>query len=276
MIYSLCMSSLPISVSDAVELINTKKIVAFDLDGTLAESKQLLSSEMGILISELLQKTDVAIITGGSFLQLQKQCIPYLPEIHSTNNYSHSLYLLPTSGSQTYEYNTEQNVWAMTDSVPFPNDQKEMVMSVLKEYEEKSVESGDLSPESYGPRVEERGTQITFSALGQDAPIEAKRAWDPDIQKRNTIQKYLQSILPDVEVHIGGSTSIDILPKGFNKAAGLKRLIFQKHIDIQDMLFVGDAVFPGGNDYSAFEAGIDTVSVKDSQDTKFLIQHWVQ
>ncbi|MCF7865426.1 MAG: HAD hydrolase family protein [Candidatus Pacebacteria bacterium] len=284
------MSSLPISASEAAELIHTKKIVAFDLDGTLAESKQSLSPEMGILISQLLQRTDVVIITGGTFSQIQKQCIPYLPKDLFENHIEmedddqttsarlklNSLYLLPTSGSQRYEYNIEQKLWLLTDSVPFPNDQKEKVMNVLKEYEKICVTSGDLPLETYGSRIEERGTQITLSALGQDAPIELKKVWDPDVQKRHVIQKYLENLLPDVDVHIGGSTSIDILPKGFTKATGLKRLISQKNIDIQDMVFVGDAVFPGGNDYSAFEAGIYTIPVKDPQDTKSLIQHWVQ
>lgn len=269
-------------------VIKNRKLIAFDLDGTLAESKQMLKSDMAILIGELLKKTDVAVISGGSFEQFKKQFLPSLPSFinqvsHGTGggsedrdteheDTSHTLYMLPVSGSQRYEFGDQG--WTMTDSVIFPVEQKEKVLAELNELDKKAVEF-DLPKETFGPRVEERGTQITLSALGQSAPVDVKAAWDPDIEKRKKIAAYLTERLPEVEVHIGGSTSIDILPKGFDKSVGLQRLLSTKNMMMDDMVFVGDAVFEGGNDYSPSVAGILTISIKNPSETAELIKEWV-
>ena len=285
--------------SDGINLneIKHRKIISFDLDGTLAESKQSLSTDMGMLIGDLLKKTDVAVISGGSFEQFKKQFLPFLPflsalpaNLGSTATdikTNHNLYILPVSGSQRYEFSSD---WIMTDSVVFPAEQKTKVLAALKEFEEKYVTSDtetvapefahdaveyDLPKQTFGPRVEERGTQITFSALGQSAPVDLKKAWDPDINKRKKIASYLTEHLPEVEIHIGGSTSIDILPKGFDKAAGLERLFSTKGMSKEDMVFVGDAVFEGGNDFSPSTVGILTISIKDPSETAELIRQWI-
>jgi phosphomannomutase len=268
--------------------IKNRRLIAFDLDGTLAESKQILKSDMGILIGELLKKTDVVVISGGSFEQFKKQFLPSLPSYinqvaHGTGNgvvdhgvenedTGHTLYMLPVSGSQRYEFSDQG--WTMTDSVVFPFEQKAKVLEVLSNLEQKAVEF-DLPKETFGPRVEERGTQITLSALGQSAPVNLKVAWDPDILKRKKIVEYLTPRLPDVDIHIGGSTSIDILPKGFDKSVGLQRLLSTKNMKREDMVFVGDAVFEGGNDYSPSIAGILTISIKNPNETAELIKAWI-
>ena len=271
------------------ELASSRKLIAFDLDGTLADSKQALKPDMGILISELLKKTNVAVISGGSFEQFKKQFLPSLPsfinqvshgtgdseEDHGTENedIGHTLYMLPVSGSQRYEFGDQG--WTMTDSVIFPSEQKEKVLTVLNELEKKAVEF-DLPNETFGPRVEERGTQITLSALGQSAPLNLKAAWDPNVTRRKKIREYLLPRLPDVEVHIGGSTSIDILPKGFDKSVGLQRLLSTKSMTKEDMIFVGDEVFEGGNDYSPSVAGILTISINNPSETAELIREWIK
>jgi phosphomannomutase len=295
-----------------ISLSRSKKIVAFDLDGTLTESKQPLDASMGILIAKLLDTYHVAVISGGSIEQFRKQFLPFLPILpafplmnldHNLERVQsqpkpqpHSLFLLPVSGSQRYEYDSTSDAWIETDKIEFPKQIKEKAMRTLREFESVEFENienatavnstntvtdaanaentarattapGAANSNSYGPRIEERGTQITFSALGQDAPLDLKTAWDPDLQKRRKIQQYLEKLLPEVDVHIGGSTSIDILPKGFSKAVGLKRLLSKIALTDADAVFVGDAVYQGGNDYSVFEAGILTVAVKNSEET---------
>jgi phosphomannomutase len=111
------------------------------------------------------------------------------------------------------------------------------------------VKAGFTAERTWGPLVEDRESQITFSALGQQAPLEAKKDWDPDFAKRKAIKALLDVTLPDFPVRLGGSTSIDVTLPGIDKAYGIHKLRDVLHIDIAEMLYVGDALFPGGNDY---------------------------
>jgi phosphomannomutase len=252
----------------------TKKIAAFDLDDTLTESKQALSVDMAQLLADLSQKIKVVIISGGSIHQFKKQILQtFLSRVPHPDAAFSNMILLPTSGSQRYEYNSETKDWDLTDMEPFAEDLKLKAIKAL----EYIVASGeyDLPEEHFGERIEERGTQITLSVLGQDAPVDKKMAWDPDESKRKKIQHTLQAMLPEMEVRVGGSTSIDILHKGFNKAVGLLRLLNKLNLQKEDMVFVGDAVFPDGNDYPPLEAGIETIAVKNPGETAELIKKWL-
>ena len=68
---------------------------------------------------------------------------------------------------------------------------------------------------------------------------------------------------------MGGATSIDITQKGVDKAYGLKKLRDTSWIPLEQMMFIGDAIFPGGNDYSVKELGLETVHVKDPDGTEY-------
>ena len=91
-----------------------------------------------------------------------------------------------------------------------------------------------------GTILEDRGSQITFSALGQEAPLDAKRAWDPTGEKKAALRDAVAPLLPDLEVRSGGSTSVDITLKGVDKAYGMKRLAEMTGIALEEMIFVGD------------------------------------
>jgi phosphomannomutase len=126
--------------------------------------------------------------------------------------------------------------------------------------------------ESWGPRIEDRGTQITYSALGQQAPLDAKEQWDPDFRKRQKIKALLDPMLPNFSVRLGGTTSIDVTRAGVDKGYGIRKLRDVLGIPIERMLFVGDAIFPGGNDYAAMQAGAPSIKVRDPEDTKRVIE----
>jgi len=254
----------------------SKKIAAFDLDGTLAESKQLLQSDMAELLCILAKEKKVAIISGGSFHQFQKQFLPaFNPKEEDKKVIYSNLILLPTSGSRRYQYDLEKNEWVMTDEEGMPPMAKEKALTILHDF----VSSGKygIGPIVEGDEViEDRVTQITMSALGQHAPLDKKSAWDPDQSKRKEIIKELSPKLPEVEINIGGTTSLDFLPKGFNKAKGLIRLLNKLGMVIGDMVFVGDAIFPGGNDYSPYEAGIESIKISGPNETKGVIKKWIE
>ncbi len=124
----------------------------------------------------------------------------------------------------------------------------------------------------WGEQIEDRGSQITFSGLGQQAPIEEKEKWDPDFSKRKKIKAVLGELIPEFSVNLGGTTSIDITKPGIDKAYGIRKLRDTLGIAISDMIFIGDAIFPGGNDYPAKQAGAVSICVRDPEETKRVVE----
>jgi HAD superfamily hydrolase (TIGR01484 family) len=124
----------------------------------------------------------------------------------------------------------------------------------------------------WGEAIEDRGSQITFSALGQQARLEEKNKWDPDYTKRKKIKAILDTYIPEFSVRIGGSTSIDITKPGIDKAYGIGKLRDLLHVSLKEMIYIGDALFPGGNDYPVEEAGVDSIQVNGPHETKQVVR----
>ena len=239
-----------------------KKLVAFDLDGTLALSKQPLTDEMAEAMAQLLEVAQVAVISGGDWPQFDKQVASRLPA-HADRT---RLWLMPTCGTKLYVHREDR--WNIVYAELFSEEQKQAIIDAFKA----SLEATGFTPQrTWGEQIEDRGSQITFSALGQQAPLEAKEGWDPDFAKRKVIQKDLMGRLPDVSVNLGGATSVDVTHEGVDKAWGLKRLVEHSGVREAEMLFIGDAIFPGGNDYPAKAMGLDTICVRDPADTANVI-----
>ena len=108
--------------------------------------------------------------------------------------------------------------------------------------------------------------------MGQQAPLDEKKEWDPDFKKREAIKAILGPLIPEVSVQSGGSTSIDITRPGIDKGYGIRKLRETLGIAIRDMMFIGDAIFPGGNDYPAKQAGVESIRVRDPNETKRVIE----
>ncbi len=238
-----------------------KKLIAFDLDGTLALSKQPLDEDMAGRLADLLDVCMVDIISGGDWPQFEKQVVSRLPERANLKN----LFIQPTTGTKLYRWSGD---WQPVYAELFSDSEKAKIKDALND----AVKTEGLDEgKTWGDRIEDRGSQITFSGLGQDAPLEAKNAWDADRAKREALQKRLRKALPDLSINIGGSTSIDITRKGVDKQYGLKRLLPEAKVDAGDVLFVGDAIYPGGNDYPAKEMGLDTIKVDEIEETRLVI-----
>lgn len=239
-----------------------KQLIVFDLDGTLAESKQPLKEDMGRALADLLAVAHVAVISGGDWPQFDKQVASRLPADADVSK----LWLMPTTGTKLYTH--REGGWKRVYAELFDDGLR---AKILEAFDESLKATGFVPEQTWGERIEDRGSQITFSALGQQAPIEAKEHWDPDFAKRKIIQADLYARLPGLSVNLGGATSIDITQEGVDKAYGLKKLRDASSIPLDQMMFVGDAIFPGGNDYPAKQLGLDTVRVRDPQETLSVI-----
>jgi phosphomannomutase len=240
-----------------------KKLIVFDLDGTLAESKAAIDAEMAALLGGLLGVTRVAVISGGAFPQFQTQLVAHLPP----NGNLKQLSLLPTCGTRFYQY--DGGDWKKLYSEDFSPEQKQKIIAALNDAVDKS---GFKAAKTWGDAIEDRESQITYSALGQQAPLDAKKSWDPDFAKRRKIKALLDTALPDFAVNLGGSTSIDITLPGIDKAYGIRKLRDILKIGIDEMIYVGDALFPGGNDYPARSTGAVCIQVRDPNETKRVIE----
>jgi len=239
-----------------------KKLIVFDLDGTLAESKSSLDAEMSILLHELLATVKVAVISGGDWPQFEKQVLSHLPQDARLKDLS----LLPTCGTKFFQY---AGAWKKIYSEDFTSDEKSEIVAALRA----SVEDAGFTAEKvWGDTIEDRGSQITYSALGQQAPLKEKSEWDPDYGKRKKIKSFLDARLPEFSVRMGGATSIDVTKPGIDKAYGVRKLRDILGISLKEMIVIGDAMFPGGNDYPAEEAGVIAIPVRGPEDTKRVIE----
>jgi phosphomannomutase len=239
-----------------------KKLIVFDLDGTLAESKASIDAEMAQLLNTLLSIAKVSVISGGDWSQFEKQVLAHLSHDQTLKNLS----LLPTCGTKFYEYKSR---WKLLYSEDFTANEKAKIIRSIQQ----ATNTSDLKAnQPWGELVQDRGSQVTFSGLGQQAPLNAKKAWDPDFAKRQKIKAVLDQLIPEFSVRLGGATSIDVTKPGIDKAYGIRKLRDVLGIPISEMIFIGDAVFPGGNDYPAKEAGALSIRVKDPHETKRVVE----
>ena len=235
------------------------RLMAFDLDDTLAPSKSPIPPQIADLLVQLLERHAVCVISGGQYEQFKSQVVENLdaaPELLER------LHLMPTCGTQYFTYTA--GVFAPVYAETLTPEERDAAMTSL---ETRAKELGLWESETWGPILEDRGSQVTFSALGQAAPVDAKKAWDPTSEKKSRLRDAVQADLPGLEVRSGGSTSVDITRRGIDKAYGMKKLAEMTGISLDDMLFVGDRLDPDGNDYPVKALGVECVAVDGWEET---------
>lgn len=243
-----------------------KKLVAFDLDDTLAVTKSPISGQISELLSQLLDHFDVCIISGGKFEQFEKQVIDRL---EASPKQLSRLHLMPTCGTRYYRYDEAKKNWKQVYAENLSEEQKTKIIEVL---EAGAKELGLWEANPAGDIIEDRGSQITFSALGQQAAPEDKYAWDPGGNKKHLLRDWAAPKLPEVEVRVGGTTSIDVTMIGIDKAYGMSKLMERLEIGKDDILFIGDKLEEGGNDYPVKAMGIDSLEVPHWEETARVLQ----
>jgi phosphomannomutase len=244
-----------------------KKLVAFDLDDTLAITKSEISDRMSELLGRLLEKYDVCVITGGRFEQIEKQVVKRLDvSPHLLNR----LHLMPTCGTRYYRYDELESKWVMQYAEDLTKEQKAQVVDAL---EKVAKEMGIWCDKPAGEIIEDRFSQITMSALGQQATPEDKYAWAEKFKDIRPIYRdKVAELLPDLEVRIGGTTSTDITLPGVDKAYGMRKIIEAIDISKDEILFMGDKLDEGGNDFPVKAMGIDSIAVDGWETTAYVIE----
>ncbi len=236
------------------------KLVAFDLDDTLAPSKTAINARIGEQLIALAERVEVAIISGGQIVQFRTQVIDRLPDA-AASVLAH-VHLMPTCGTQYYRH--DGTSFEVVYANVLEEDEKAKALAAV---EEEARRLGLWEAEPWGDILEDRGSQITFSALGQNAPLEAKTAWDPTGAKKSALREAVAARLPGLEVRSGGSTSVDITHQGIDKAYGMEKLAAATGVALDEMLFVGDRLDVDGNDYPVLAMGVTCHAVHGWEQT---------
>lgn len=256
----------------AASKYKNKDLIVFDLDGTLTPSKSNMEPDISRVLAALLAKKRVAVIGGGDWGQFRRQ---FLKSLHCSRGLLPNLFLFPTTATAFYRY---RDGWKKVYAHTLSQDQKRDIRKAIKAVSE---EIHYVPPRKiYGKTLEDRGSQMSYSFLGQQVVamlgkkgIALKEEW----RRENTpiklkMAKLLAKRLPQLEVHAAGFTTIDITKKGIDKAYGVRQIEKYLHIPIRRMVFVGDALFRGGNDAAAKKTGVECIAVRGPKDTKRIIK----
>ncbi len=247
-----------------------KKVLAFDIDQTLNVAKTPITDEIADLLVKCLDHFEICPISGQKFDQFLVQIVNRLKD-PTPEQLSH-LHLFVAQGTQYYRFNIEKNDWELVYNYPLTDEQ---VAKISQTIEKSAKELGFWEEDKLQPGdeiIENRLSQVTFSALGQKAGTEEKYKWDPDCKKREQIVAKCKEYAPEFDYEIGGTTSINAITPGMNKEFGMTHLLEELNVSKDDILYFGDMTQPGGNDYPVVKMGIKTITVRSHEDTAYALK----
>lgn len=249
-----------------------KKVLSFDIDQTLNVAKTPIPDEIAELLVKCLDHFEICPISGQKFDQFLIQIVNRLKDKNVTEEQLSHLHLFVAQGTQYYRFSLEKHDWEQIYNFPLTDEQVKKITETIEQSakelgfweEDKLIEGDEI--------IENRLSQVTFSALGQKAGTEAKYAWDPDCKKREAIVARCKELAPEFDYEIGGTTSINAITPGMNKAFGMTHLLEELNVEKSDILYFGDMTQPGGNDYPVAEMGIETITVRSHEDTAYALR----
>ncbi len=229
------------------------RALVFDLDDTLAPSKQVIPKQIAYQLTQLAPFYHLGILTGGNYKQVRTQVLDELPV-----GVANKINVFACSGSQ-YKLAHGDITTEM-----IPNIERDRIKFLV---EKAAIELGLWTANPVGDIIEDRLAQITYSALGQKASPEAKSGWDTDKSKREKLVNRLTTLLPGYDIRIGGSTSIDITPIGRDKAYGIKKFMNLVGVTPLETVYIGDSFTNSGNDFPVIGTGVFCLEVSGWQHT---------
>jgi len=238
------------------------KAALFDLDNTLAEPYQPLSDKIAASFARLPALLPTAIMSAASLERIQRDVLPRLPE-----ECAERLTLFTANAGQAFVCNN--GAWEAQYRFEFSDDQLAKIESAIKASLTETGVTENIT--IYGNQFIDYKGYFAFTALGIGAPVEERKSWDADFLKRVKLRAAVAQKLPEFDVYIGGSTSIDVTLKGVNKSYGIAWLSKALGIPASDMLYVGDALYENGNDFVVIQTGVQTRQTSGPEETLSII-----
>ncbi len=235
--------------------LRKKKVIIADVDETICEPAQEINIKLAEKINAIIQKgITFAFISGTPTAELHRMISAHLPEEH---------HLLANTGAS---YSIQRNGFSQEiHSYLLTADEKKEIIEAFKKL---IIEYQIQSMTSIEDQLQDRDSQIAFSALGRHAPLELKRQFDPLGEKRMQWIKFLRQYLDEnkYEIAIGGTTTLDVTRKGLDKEWAIREFMKINHLSPEEVIFIGDKLYPGGNDYPAAKV-VDCIAVKSPEET---------
>jgi phosphomannomutase len=260
---------------------HNKKLFIFDLDGTLTESKSYLQNDMASALIELFRTAEISVISGCSYKQMCDQFLVVLKErldkYNYLNTYLRKFSMLPMSGSSLYGWEDNSRMFLpLYNNELTLREKAKIIYAFDKAIADTNTTLPTVDTDLFGNIEEDRGGQVTFSLLGQKAPLELKLKFDSDFSKRKKLQESMQATLDEFIVNLGGTTSIDVTRKSIDKAHGITKLLKHARIDVNEAIFFGDSIFPGGNDWSVKQLGLECVNISNPGHMLWLLREIIR
>ncbi len=231
--------------------MNSTRLVAFDLDGTLTQHKSPMSPEIRSTLDALRARGYALLMVGaGSCARIARQMESYPIDI--LGNY----------GMQYAEWDAAARTHRTVSDERRPCDRE----GVLRRANAFRAQHGLTDFAGDSVEFHDSGV-VTIALLGTKAAASDKLAFDPDRSRRRALYAEVCALFPDFKVFVGGSPSFDMAPAPFDKAYALARLCEGRGIAKDDVLYVGDDYGPGGNDESVLLAGFPFLKIDDYRDT---------
>lgn len=237
-------------------MMNNIKLIAMDLDGTLTQHKQPLSTETRDVLSALGRKYKLVMVGAGQVRRIFDQ-MGHFP-IDIIGNY----------GLQYAEYDPKNKGMSFKRDLTFDCDiasVEKRVDALRKKYGFEKFSGNSIEYHSSGC--------VTFAILGTDAKAEDKLAFDPDRSKRRAMYDDVVKAFPEYSVFVGGSSSFDMAPKPYDKCHALTLYCFEHGIMHDEVIFIGDDYGPGGNDEPVYKSEFGFITIDDYRTFKEKVQH---
>ncbi len=237
----------------------------FDLDGTLAAPFADVGDVARDHLVTLSRLMPIAIVSGATFERIERTVLKRIPE----ERYD-AITVLSENGGEAYVW---EGSWRKRFAESIDDTEFATITAAI---ESVSPQFPEFTRPAQGERIIRRNAFIAYAVLGTDAPRAEKDAWDPTGLKRGDFIKSLKKVLPGYDIFLGGMTTIDIMRKGVNKAHGVRWLLEHWKLRAADVLFVGDALYEGGNDFPVISTGVETRQVQSPQETVELIDKLIK
>lgn len=221
-----------------------KRLIGLDLDGTLTQHRSPLDAGHRELLDKLSKKYKLIMVGAGNCPRIYGQMGQYPIDI--IGNY----------GMQESRISDGRFTIVRDDKVlPDKEFFREKTAYLRKKYGYTSFKGEELEFHDSG--------MVTFPLLGTKADIADKLAFDPSRSKRHVLYPEVLEIFKGYEVYVGGSSSFDFAPAGYNKYDSMVRYGKEHGFDVDEMLYVGDDFGEGGGDSHIRIKGMDYIAIDD-------------
>tara|TARA_R100001015_G_C4631998_1_gene195022 strand:+ start:1412 stop:2194 length:783 start_codon:yes stop_codon:yes gene_type:complete len=256
-----------------------KKIVLFDMDGTLTPARQPMERPVTDKLMQLQEAGfEIGIVTGSDLGYVKEQCKDLFEHIGLDRS---GIHFLPCNGTKYYRLPNNEFVKVYEENMRRhlgESNWKRLIRIVTSL--QLSLINGNRTIPLTGNFINYRGSTLNWCPIGRQADMDDREKWclwdkhDWIRYKwfKTAREEFDASDLKDVVIKMGGDTSFDIYPKGWDKT-----FAFRNFEDYDKVYFVGDRCGSKGNDKEAYDLAGDLGFVTSGpKETIGIIDHIIK